>query len=194
MKSIFLFFIGILLFNTAFAQKALLAQDESNKYIYYWVVDQPGAAKDSLGGKAKNFVKQAFKKSNPALAGDSLLTIKDKFLTYSVLTIARHESGEIDFVLNIECKDNKYRYWFTDFIFKPYQKDRYGVFVPVNGIEIPLEKASAKLDKKELDTYLDQTGAYCKQTGDNLQAFMIQNHQSSPKNTPPVKKIVTKKW
>ncbi|HEX3384030.1 MAG TPA: hypothetical protein VHS53_02520, partial [Mucilaginibacter sp.] len=88
----------------------------------------------------------------------------------------------------------KYRYWLTDFIFRPYQRDRYGMFVPVNGIEVPLEKASSKLDKKEVNDYLDQTGTYCMQTGDNLKAFMIQNHQSSPKNAPPVKTVVTKKW
>lgn len=185
---------GVLLINAASAQKSLLAQDEQNKYIYYQVVDQPNATKDSLADKAKAYLKAAFKKDKPAQTGDSLITIKDKFLTYSAFTFAKHESGEIDFVLNIECKDSKYRYWLTDFIFRPYQKDRYGMFVPINGIYIPLEKASSKLDKKELEGYLDQTGAYCKQIGDGLKAFMIQNHQSSPKNTSPVKTIVTKKW
>ena len=190
----FLFFAGIILLQTAYGQKTLLAQDENNKYIYYRVVDQPNATKDSLAGKVKNFLKQAFKKDKQVRTGDSLIIIKDKFVLYSTLAIAKHESGEVDFVFNIECKDNKYRYWFTDFVYKPYQRDRYGMFVPVNGVEIPLEKASSKLANKDLDTYLDQTGAYCKQTGDNLQAFMIQNHQSSKENTPPVRKIVTKKW
>lgn len=194
MKRIFLSFAGILFLYSASAQKALLTQDENGKYIYYQVADQPNATKDSLAGKVGAFLGQAFKKDKPVQTGDSLFTIKDKFLTYSTFTIARHESGEIDFVLNVECKDNKYRYWLTDFIFRPYQKDRYGMFVPVNGIYIPLEKASSKLDKKELEGYLDQTGAYCKQIGDGLKAFMIQNHQSSPKNTSPVKTIVTKKW
>lgn len=194
MKKLLLSLIVTLLIYSASAQKALLALDENNKYIYYQVVDHPNATKDSLSGKAEAFFKDVFKKDRPVRVGDSSFAIKDKFLTYSALTFARHESGEIDFIFNIECKDNKYRYWLSDFVFRPYQKDRYGMFVPVNGIEIPLEKASAKLDKKELEGYLDQTGTYCKQMGDNLQAFMIQNHQSSPKNTPPVKKIVTKKW
>ena len=193
MKRIILSLAGILLLYSASAQKNLLVQDENNKYIYYQVADQHGP-KDTLIEKVKNFLKSTFEKAKPEQTGDSLLTIKNKFLTYSVLSFAKHESGEIDFILNVECKDNKYRYWFTDFIFRPYQKDRYGMFVPVNGIEIPLEKASSKLDKKELEGYLNQTGAYCKQTGNNLQIFMIQNHQSSKENTQPVKKIVTKKW
>jgi hypothetical protein len=194
MKRILLSLAGILSVYSASAQKSLLTQDENNKYIYYQVIDQPGAAKDSLATKVSAFLREAFKKNKPVQAGDSLFTVKDKFLTYSALTFAKHESGEIDFVLNIECKDNKYRFWLTGFVFRPYQKDRYGMFVPVNGIEIPLEKASSKLDKKELEGYLNQTGAYCKQTGDDLKAFMIQNHQSSPKNTSPVKTVVTKKW
>ncbi|MBS1530812.1 MAG: DUF4468 domain-containing protein [Bacteroidetes bacterium] len=194
MKRIFLVLAGILLLYTASAQKSLLAQDENNKYIYYQVVDQPNATKDSLVGKVNSFLHEAFKKSKRIQTGDSLFTVKDKFLTYSAFTFAKHESGEVDFVLNIECKDNKYRYWLTDFVFRPYYKDRYGMFVPENGIEIPLEKASSKLDKKDLEGYLAQTGAYCRQTGDNLKAFMIQNHQFSKANTQPARRVVTKKW
>ena len=179
---------------TANGQKALLALDENNKYIYYQVVDQPNATKDSLDRKATSFIRGIYKKGKATLTGDSVISIKDKILTYSVLAFVKHESGEIKYKLTIECKDNKFRYWFTDFVFAPYYKDRYGNFVPQPGIEIPLEKAAARLDKKELDGYLDQAGAYCKQTGDSLKAFMSQNHLSAKAGTQPVKKIVTNKW
>ena len=179
---------------TANGQKAMLALDENNKYIYYQVVDQPNATRDSLDRKALSFVRGTYKNVKTNLTGDSVISIKDKILTYSVLAFAKHESGEVKYTLTIECRDNKYRYWFADFVFTPYYKDRYGNFVPQPGIEIPLEKAITKIDKKELDGYLDQTGAHCKQTGDALKAFMSQNHQSLKPVAQPVKKIVTDKW
>ena len=194
MKRILVSVACILTAYTVNAQKSLLALDENNKYIYYQVVEQPNASKDSLGRKAGAFALGVYKKDKTHVAGDSVITVKDKILTYSVLAFVKHESGEVKFMLNIECKDNKYRYWFTGFVFAPYYKDRYGNFVPEPGIEYPLEKASSKLDKKELEGYLDQTGAYCKQIGDNLKAYMSQNHQSTKTATQPVEKIVTDKW
>lgn len=194
MKRILFLLTCIAVAWSANAQKALLALDENNKYIYYQVVDQPNATRDSLNRKALSFVRGTYKKIKTNLTGDSVISIKDKILTYSVLAFAKHESGEIKYTLTIECRDNKYRYWFADFVFTPYYKDRYGNFVPQSGIEIPLEKAISKIDKKELDGYLDQTGAYCKQAGDGLKAFMSQNHLSVKAGTQPVKKIVTNKW
>lgn len=194
MKRFLFLLTSLIVVYTANGQKAMLALDENNKYIYYQVVDQPNATRDSLDRKALSFVRGTYKKDKANLAGDSMISIKDKILTYSVLAFAKHESGEIKFTLTIECRDNKYRYWFTDFVFTPYYKDRYGNFVPQSGIEIALEKTITKIDKKELDGYLDQTGAYCKQTGDDLKAFMSQNHPSLKPVAQPVKKIVTDKW
>src|ERR1700747_2593999 len=113
-----LFFLPIiscaLLIQTAVAQKSLLALDEHDKYIYYQVVTQPGATADSLDKKALGFVKETFPKSTLKTMGDTGITLKDKFVTYSVLAFAKHESGEIKFTLTIECKNAKYRYWLTD--------------------------------------------------------------------------------
>jgi hypothetical protein len=135
------------------------------------------------------YPKIKFKKEDTAAAAS------DKFLTYSVFAFAKHESGEIRYTFTVECKNNKYRYWFNSFVFVPYEKNRYGVFVPVNGIEIPLEKASSKIDKKELEGYLDQTGLFCKQMGDRLRSYMAFDHTTRKKtDQQPVKKVVTDKW
>jgi len=194
MKKILFLLTCIAATYAANGQKTLLALDENDKYIYYQVVDQPNASRDSLDRKAMSFNRGIYKKGKAILTGDSVISIKDKMLTYSVLAFVKHESGIIKYTLTIECKDRKYRYWFTDFVFTPYYKDRYGNFVPQPGIAYSLEKAAARLDKKELDEYLDQTGAYCKQTGDGLKAFMSQNHLSAKAGTQPVKKIIIKKW
>jgi hypothetical protein len=193
MKRILLSVVCFLVLQSAFAQKDVLAMDEHNKYIYYQVVDQPGAGVDSLQTKVSGFIKEAYPKIK-LKKGDTDVIVKDKFLTYNVLAFAKHESGEMRYNLTIECKNNKYRYWFTDFLFVPYKKDRYGVFVPDNGIEIPLEKASARFDKKELEGYLNQTGVFCKQTGGSLQSYMIEKHQADMPKPAAVKKVVTDKW
>lgn len=175
------------------AQKSFLALDEHHQYIYYQVVGLPGAYTDSLHAKALEFIRQVFPQGK-VVQTDSSAAVNGKFTTYSVLAFAKHENGEVRFVLNIECKDNKYRYWFTDFEFIPYEKNRYGVFVPVNGIDLPLEKLNDKLDKKEADGCLDQTGTYCKQTGERFKQFMAEDHASKKVSAPTAKKVVTDKW
>ena len=90
----------------------------------------------------------------------------------------------------MEFKDQKYRYWLTGFVFTPYQRDRYGNYVPQQGIDIPLENALSKFTKKDVDGYLDETGTFCKQFGDRLKLFII----NAPKKEEITKKVVTDKW
>jgi hypothetical protein len=104
--------------------------------------------------------------------------------------MAKHENGEVVYQLNIEFKDQKYRFWLTGFVYTPYERDRYGNFVPKQGIEIPLEGAAAKLEKKELEACLNETGAFCKQFDDRLKAYLL----NAPKKEENAKKVVTDKW
>ncbi|HEY4198496.1 MAG TPA: DUF4468 domain-containing protein [Mucilaginibacter sp.] len=191
MKRIALLVIGLMIAGMADAQKSLLSLDEHNKYIYYQVVDLPGISADSLYKNAAWFIKNAYPKTKSTKVNNNV-SIKDKFLTYTFLV--KHESGEISYNLNIECKDGKYRYWLTGFTFTPYERNRYGVYMPVNGIEIPLEAAESKVTKKELDGYFDQTGAFCKQLGEKLKKEMTESHTTKKPEQQPVKKIVTDKW
>jgi hypothetical protein len=194
MKRILFPFICLLIIQVASAQKNALAFDENNKYISYQIVQMPGTKADSLGEKALGFIKENYPKTKFIQSGDTSITIKGKFITYSALAFAKHEGGAVSYTLTIECKDNKYRYWLTDFVYTPYERDRYGVFVPVNGHDVELEKALSKLDKKEFDSCLEQTGAFCNQTGDRLKAYMLQQHKVSKSEKVTVKKIVTDKW
>lgn len=173
------------------AQQTKLALDEHNKYIYYEVVDRAGISADSLYKNAKGFIEQAYPKGKQESPADYHTFIKDKFLTYTALV--KHENGDIAYDLNIECKEGKYRYWLTNFVFTPYERNRYGMYVPVNGINMPLETGGPKMTKKELDGYIDQTNAFCKQLSDKLKKYMIEGHDQ-PKPVKTVKKIVTDKW
>lgn len=173
------------------AQKSLLSLDENNKYIYYQVMDMPGFKADSLQKNMALFMKEFYPKEKSLQVTNSGASVKDRFLTYT--SLVKHENGEMAYTLSIECKDGKYRYWVTDFVFTPYEKNRYGMFVPVNGVTIPLEKASDKLSKKDVEGYFEQTGAFCKQLGDKLKKCMTEG-KTQPKVDKPVKKIVTEKW
>jgi len=191
MKTILLLIAGLAISGIARAQKSLLSIDENNKYIYYQVVDLPGIKADSLHNNMVLFMKEFYPKEKTSQVTNAGASVKDKFLTYTALV--KHENGEMAYALNIECKEGKYRYWVTDFVFTPYERNRYGMFTPVNGVAVPLEKASDKLMKKDVEGYFDQTGTFCKQLGDKLKKFMAEG-KAQPKLDKPVKKIVTDKW
>ncbi|MGZ3814880.1 MAG: DUF4468 domain-containing protein [Mucilaginibacter sp.] len=193
MKRILFLIICLGITHISSAQKGLLALDEHNKYIYYKVADLPGISGDSLLKNAIGFVKLSYPKNKSIQESKESVVVNDKFLSYSTTAFVKHENGEITYTLKIECKDSKYRYWVTDFAFTPYERNRYGVFVPVNGISIPLEKAITKVYKKDLEGYLDQTGLFCKQLGEKLKQFMTEGH-TPVKTDKPTPKIVTDKW
>jgi hypothetical protein len=191
MKKILLLVAGLAISGMVSAQKSLLSIDENNKYIYYQVVDRPGVSADSLHKNAALFMNDFYAKEKSLKLTNAGASVKDKFLTYT--SLVKHENGEMIYALNIECKDGKYRYWITDFVFTPYEMNRYGMFTAVNGVTIPLEKASDKLAKKDVEGYFEQTGAFCKQLGDKLKKYMVEG-KAQPKVDKPVKKIVTDKW
>ena len=190
------FFLSALLFiilaKASSAQSELLSFDEHNKYIYYQVVEIPGLPADTLHSRCMVFLKKGY--PNIKLKTNNLndLNAYGEFLTYGGISVLRHEKGSISYTLNIEFKDQKYRYWLTSFIFTPYQRDRYGNFVPKVGINIPLETALSKLDKKDVDNYLNETGSFCKQFGESLKQNIIK--ALTPKNVEITKKTVPDKW
>ncbi|MDB5131395.1 MAG: hypothetical protein JWR02_1144 [Mucilaginibacter sp.] len=179
--------------KVSLAQKELLSFDENNRYIYYQVADAPGLREDTLLARVSYFLKPEYSKIKlNRTANPNLLNGSGKFLVYGGGGLLKHEHGEIGYSLNIECKDQKYRYWLTGFVFTPYQRDRYGNFVPEPGKEIPLEAISNKLGKKDADSYLDETGTFCKQLGDRLKLFMTKTF--APKKAEVAKRTVTDKW
>jgi hypothetical protein len=193
MKTTIISLILILFAKVTLAQKELLAFDEHNQYIYYQVVDMPGHAADTLYIRGSNFLKSMVPKIKKISAANAnTLSGQGKFLTFGGVSILKHANGEISYTINIECKDGKYRYWLTGFTFTPYQRDRYGNFVPQQGIDVQLETALSKYSKKDVDNYLDETGAFCKNVGDRLKFYML--NAPAPKKEETIKKTVTDKW
>lgn len=194
MKATLLILLFALFAKVTLAQKELLSLDEHNKYIYYQVADVPGVSADTLHAQLLYFLKSNYPKMKVKAKTTGALDLEgdSKFLTYSSNLVLKHENGEINYVLNIEFKDQKYRYWITSFSFTPYERDRYGNFIPRAGVDIPLETADTKLEKKEVENHLNETGAFCKQFTDNLKLFMSK--PKTVKKDEPIKKIVVDKW
>src|SRR6185437_15310784 len=191
-RPILLFTVLLLLYWPAKGQKSLLSLDEHNKYIYYQVVDIPGQNADSLNLRGLNFLKSVAPKIKIAVgANANSVGGEGKFLTTTGVSMLKRSNGEMTYKIIIECKDQKYRYWLTNFTFTPYIRDRYGNFVLQQGIDIPLEDVSAKLDKKDADNYLNETGAFCKQLGDKLKLNMVK--APAPKKVEITKKTITDK-
>lgn len=167
--------------------------DEHNKYIYYKVVDQPGLSADTLQTRAAYFMKTAY----PKIRIDKKSTTgniigQGIFVVYSGTAIVKSQDGQISYTCYIECKDQKYRYWLTDFVYTPYKIDRYGNSVPVLGGDIPLEDTK-RLDKKQSDNYLNQAGAFSKLFGDKLKQYILKVSAAPPKEAK--KKVIdTKNW
>lgn len=152
----------------------------------------PGIPADTLMQRGLKFLKAAYPKTTVKQDNAVKTEGVGKFLVYGGLSVLKHEKGEIAYQLNIEYKDQKYRFWVTGFVFTPYQRDRYGNFVPQQGIDIPLEQAMAKLDQKDAGGYLDETGAFCKQFGEKLKLYL--SRLPEPKKVETTKKVVTDNW
>lgn len=196
MKKLTAVLVFILFAGSAFAQKDSLAFDENNKYIYYQVVQQPGLPVDTLFNRALYFFKTAYPK--PALKLDvaekdkGTLTGSGSFLVSKKSLLTSHEDGSVTFTMRIDIKDGKYRYWLTDFVFNPYQRNRYNAYESIPGIYIPLEKSEGKIEKKDLTAYLNGVLTSGRKTGEKLKEYMLK--VSALKKDVGVKKISTKDW
>jgi hypothetical protein len=179
--------------KAASAQKDSLSFNEHNKYIYYHVVDQPGSPVDTLQARALYFLKTAYPKIKIDKGSTAAnITANGIFLVYSGTAIVKTQDGQISYSCSIECKDQKYRYWLTDFVYTAYKTDRYGNSVPELGADVALEDTK-KLDKKQADNYLNQAGAFSAQFGDKLKQYMLKLSAAPPKEAK--KKVInTKDW
>jgi len=151
---------SILLFFTvaAFGQDKPLLSDDRGKLIFYEVVVMKGSTKDSLDKRLADFFKNSAKSLKlKSSAADSLIHASGKLIVNKTALVLSRPSGEVLYNFYAENKDGKYRFWLTDFNFIPYQRDRYGNFVPSTTVGTPLETKSGKLNAGEWAGYLKAT-------------------------------------
>jgi hypothetical protein len=192
MKKIILLVAALGTATIGYAQKALLSLNEQNQYIFF-EVKQVAATPDaaSLAGYIKANI--AGIKTVEQEKGNGNIAGKGAFIVYKQGLITGQEEGQISYNLSLDFKDNKYRLLLTGFEYTPYQRNRYGVFAPANGIHIPLEKTDGKISTKQLNTYLDKLGAYSAKISKQLNDY-ITNPARVKVHPEGLKKVDTKNW
>ncbi|MET4083548.1 hypothetical protein ABIB40_003520 [Pedobacter sp. UYP30] len=184
--------IGFALFaQVAYSQKVLTMSND-HKYTYYEVVvDDAGLAKDSLLQRARTFLE----KKNPkdlkiTVAEKDTLGAKGLFIIDKTILVASHPSGQVTYQFTFNAKDGRYRFWLTDFVYTPYNRDRYGNFVPKTNFGQPLENIPSKLKSLEWKAILTATAAKAKEMGDEFKGFM--EAKQVPSGTSVTPKVVLK--
>jgi hypothetical protein len=191
----FLLLMCTLLLTKVVAQddssKVELSKDESGKYIYYEVVSAKQIQEDSLKFKVLEFLKRknvkGLKINNDQMQGAG------KFIISKTAFVLSHPSGEVLYKFEFGVKENKYRFWLTDFIFIPYQRDRYANYVPSNTKGIPLETNIDKINAAQWNAYLDSTAEQAKAFALEFKKYLTQKPKGEikPKNKL---RISTKNW
>ena len=193
MKKVVFGLFCLLCFKVAAAQDVPLDFDENNKYVYYQVVDMPGITADTLYQRGWQFAKDLNTKNRPSKGKAAYaLNTKGNFLVYTGSSIIKKETGAVSYTLNIEAKDQKFRYKFGNFVFVPYKRDRFNNMTAQPGIEIPAEKLMSKYTAKEADGLIAQIAAFSKASGENLKLKMQKVAVLQKPQSP--KKVATDNW
>lgn len=188
-------FLFLLMVSGAIAQNKKtgeeLDKDERGKYIYYEVVTGSPVPADSLIDRAKSFFK--LKKMTLVKSDSVLFEQSSKFVISKTAFVLSHPSGEILYNFSFEIKGSKYRFWLTDFMFIPYQRDRYGNFVPSTAKGIPLEKSPGKLNAGEWSAYISDAGRQSAALAAGFKEYLSASQRAKPLQKPK-STISTKSW
>lgn len=192
MKKLFILLTLVIAGNTALAQKEQVAFDENNKYIFYQVNDMPGINADTLynrcvAGLSRIGPKPLYK---PTMVANTSVDIKAIMMIYSSTGPVKHEEGELTYALHIEFKNDKYRFWLTDFVFAPYQRNRYGIYERSRDEAQPMEAVKTKYNARMFEIYLEQIAKYGSQFGADLKKVVANPAKSLNQPT----KIDTRNW
>jgi len=190
-KILTLLFVALIISNAGYAQKELMSLNELNKYTYFKVgASQPQVNTDALAAYLK---KNAAGLQSATLAGNNMVSGKGGVVVYRQGLVSGQEEGRIDYQLTVDFKEDKYRIIITGFTFTPYQRNRYGVFAPVDNVSIPLETDANKFSAKQLNGYLDKLGAYGKKLEKTIADFLFSKAAITPKPAG-LKKVDTQSW
>ncbi|NMN39862.1 DUF4468 domain-containing protein [Pedobacter sp. SG918] len=175
------------------AQQKQFSKDDNGKFIYYKVVDSQLLSKDTLLQRAKAFVNVAYKKSMiQESVTDSSVLAKGTIVIDKTILVAGHPSGEVSYSFVFEARNGRYRFWLTNMLFIPYQRDRYGNFVPTTKIGVPLERTPGKLNAGAWKDILNSTYLKVEKFGDDFKKYLATNRVEKAKKKAET--ISTKQW
>lgn len=156
-----------------------MPKDERGKYIYYELVEKSVIPPDSLRDRALRFLGQKKLKFNKQ--NDGALTASGKMVINKTAFVLTHPSAEVGYNFTLEFKEDKYRFWLTDFMFIPYKRDRYSNFVPATVKGVPLETHPGKLNAGEWASYVHAVGSHAALLAEELKDYLA----AVQKNKPP---------
>ncbi len=167
-----------------------LVISEQNKYTYMQVrplkqgIDLPKLAKE---------LKQNAAGVKTAVAGANGITGTGQILIYKKGLITAQEQASITYDLSVDVKEGKYRLLLTNMVYTPYQRNRYGVFAPVDGAGTDLEKMKAKLAVKTFNELLSTVTTY----GAKLERTVneeVNNAPAQKAKADTLKRVNTRNW
>ncbi|MEJ2904870.1 hypothetical protein [Pedobacter panaciterrae] len=194
MKKI-MFVLSLFVFSlSAFSQTNVLPMDERGKYTFLEVAELPLVKKEVMSANAKRFFKGYSKaiKLNSS-EGDTAFYGKGKMVLNKSLVGVGHPTGEAKYNISLELRNGKYRLILTDFMFTPYERDRYGNFVPV-AVSTALEKSPGKLNNAEWEKNVASIARESKKIADKLKATMSNTIKDPQPETKKPATISTTKW
>ncbi|MFC4211481.1 DUF4468 domain-containing protein [Pedobacter lithocola] len=191
MKYLFILFIAIISLKVS-AQQKQFPLDDRGKFIYYEVVDVKTTSKDSLMMRANTFLNSYKKSIVKESSTDTSIIAKGKMIIDKTILVAGHPSGEVNYNLNFEARDKKYRFWLTDFEYIPYQRDRYGNYVASTKIGTVLEQTPGKLNAGEWKDILESAYNKTNKLAEGFKKALATN--STDKQKTKVNTVSTKKW
>lgn len=194
MKKPFLFLILLTLGFCSFAQDKILPMDESGKYTFLEVVELKAVTKSIMAANVKRFFKASSKSLKlGAEEKDTVFLGKGKMIVQKGLGGIGHPSAEVNYNISVALREGKYRLIMTDFIVTPYERDRYGNFVPVT-VSTALEKSPGKLGRTEWEANMAFVFTESRKIADRLKVAM-SNTLAEPKTEQKKPATVsTTKW
>jgi len=191
-----LFVLSFLLLFTSkiFAQQKEFPLDDRGKYIYYEMVEGQKVSSDSLLKKATSFVDLKYKKTfKSKTVSNAVLKAEGKSILDKSVLVANRPIGEISYHFQFEVKEGKYRFWLTDFLFIPYQRDRYGNYVASTTIGTPLETSPGKLNSGEWKAIISSAYEKSETIAKDFKEFLAKKTEPVSKKAPP-RVVSTDKW
>ncbi|WP_162847057.1 DUF4468 domain-containing protein [Mucilaginibacter gracilis] len=183
--------------KASFAQKDSLAFDDKGKYIYYKVVNMDTYSADTLYNRSLHFFE--------GISTDKTFTLTQQDAKNAVISgsgffivhkqsLAKHPDGQVAYLLKMEIKEGKYRFWLTNLTYRPYVRDRYTNYVADKNVDFALEKSSKNITDKDLSLFLDQFATSARQLGDKLKKYVSTQHSKVIKKELEKKVIHIDKW
>ena len=175
------------IFYYSLAQETQFPIDDLGKYTITEVVELHGIDKDKLFSNGEKFMKKikvlnSKKKYYKIEKENYIIRNKGSFYVYRIGSVKKGIAGAVEYDIDLEIKDGKYRYTITNYIFNEYQRNRYGKYEPVKGKFKPLEMEVSSINTKEWKKHKQVVYDKSLELVQNLHSGMIYAEEKKNKN------------